>query len=81
MVGWDWDVMVGWLVGWLVREWLAYFYVQVHTIFCTMILAIVYALPLPLGLFYCVRVKPFQVGMSAVYCMLCLDAAGNINMN
>lgn len=49
--------------------------------FDTVILAVVYAVPLPLGLFYCFRVKVFQVGMSAVYCTLCLDAVGNIIVN
>lgn len=47
--------------------------------FDTITLAVVYAVPL--GMFYCFRVKVFQVGMSAVHCILCLDAAGNINMN
>lgn len=49
--------------------------------FDNMILVIVYAVPLPLRLFYSFRVKVFQVGMSAVHCILCLDAAGSINVN
>lgn len=49
--------------------------------FDTTVLAIVFAAPLPLGPCNCFRVKVFQVGMSAVHCMWCLDAAGNINVN
>lgn len=65
MGGWDWDVMVGWLVA----ERMAAIFLWSSAYFDTVILAIVCAVPLPLGLFYCFRVKVFGLGMSVVHCI------------
>lgn len=66
-------------LGCLAGEGVANRFIMVMCIqyFDAVILAVVYPVPFPLGLFCCFRVKVSQVGLSAVHRILCLGAAGS----